>query len=45
VSKRGRHRRSPSPKVVVWGFSLTSYRLALMGALVLFVLGAVILLR
>lgn len=39
----GRHRRAPSPKLVVRGLALTSYRFALMGALAFLVAVAAIL--
>jgi len=44
VSKAGRHRHAMSAKPVVWGFALTSTRLALMGALALLVVASAVLL-
>ena len=44
ASKDGRHRRTPTAKLIVRGFALTTYRLALMGALA-FLLVAVAILK
>lgn len=44
ASKRGRHRAPASPRLVVRGFGLTSFRIALMGALALLVVAAAVLL-
>jgi hypothetical protein len=44
ASKDGRHRRAPTAKLMVRGFALTTYRLALMGALA-FLLVAVAILK
>jgi hypothetical protein len=43
-SNIGRHRRQPSPQLIVRGVALTSYRLALMGTLALLVVVSSVLL-
>ena len=43
ASKDGRHRRTPTAKLMVRGFALTTYRLALMGALTFLLVAAAIL--